>query len=411
MTLSEPIIVNRPNEWRLETPGGSESWDRSPYPGSTRKYFMVSADTHIGPPSNLFRERVEPEYRDRVPRMRRDPDGKLWTIEEGRRPTLIVEDNLEGEDLYRNRAGSSYNLEQNSNNMERRMADLDLDGIDAELVFPNGAALMAFWSLDPLLMEAQFRVYNDWAAELSRPYRDRMNIAACIATADVARAVTEVQRVAKLGYRVITLPNQPLKDNDRFNYNLPEFDPFWAAIEEADLTITFHISAGSDPRAAKGPGVGLINFAYHAIAPSFGPVVHLCVSGVLDRFPKLRFAIIEAGVGWVPWLLDLMDEGYRKHHMWVAPALKHGLPSDYFRHHGGATFGEDRAGLALAEAFDLQNNFCWANDYPHHEGTFPHSAQAIERHMGGISEDLRAKLLGLNAARLFRFDIPARYLD
>ena len=76
-------------------------------------------------------------------------------------------------------------------------------------------------------------------------------------------------------------------------------------------------------------------------------MANLCASGVLERFPKLRFATIEAGIGWVPWLLDAMDEAYRKHHMWARPKLQ-GLPSEYFRAHGGATFQEDPAGLALA---------------------------------------------------------------
>ena len=92
--------------------------------------------------------------------------------------------------------------------------------------------------------------------------------------------------------------------------------------------------------------------------------------------------------------------------MWVSPKLKHGLPSDYFRECGGATFSEDRAGISLIEKFGLQDNFCWANDYPHHEGTFPHSAEAIERELHELNEETRAKVLGLNAARLFRFDVP-----
>jgi predicted TIM-barrel fold metal-dependent hydrolase len=150
----------------------------------------------------------------------------------------------------------------------------------------------------------------------------------------------------------------------------------------------------------------VINFTVHALSTTAEPIANLCTSGALDRFPQLRFATIEAGVGWIPWFLDTLDEGYLKHHMWAFPKLKHGLPSEYFRARGGATFGEDRTGLALMEECGLSDNFCWANDYPHHEGTFPHSGQAIERQMGGLAEETRAKLLGLNAARIFRFELP-----
>jgi predicted TIM-barrel fold metal-dependent hydrolase len=127
---------------------------------------------------------------------------------------------------------------------------------------------------------------------------------------------------------------------------------------------------------------------------------------VLERFKRLRFATVEAGIGWVPWLLAAMDEAYRKHHMWVRPKLQ-GLPSDYYRAHGFATFQEDPAGLALAERRGLTDNFMWANDYPHHEGTWPHSAEAIERTMAELSDVTRAKILGLNAARFFKLDVPA----
>jgi predicted TIM-barrel fold metal-dependent hydrolase len=134
-------------------------------------------------------------------------------------------------------------------------------------------------------------------------------------------------------------------------------------------------------------------------------VANLCASGVLERFPRLRFASIEAGIGWVAWALGAMDEAYRKHHMWVRPRLPL-LPSEYFRRQGYASFQEDPAGLALVAEFDLEDNFLWANDYPHHEGTWPHSAEAIERTMARLGDAQRAKILGLNAARLFGFELP-----
>ena len=103
-----------------------------------------------------------------------------------------------------------------------------------------------------------------------------------------------------------------------------------------------------------------------------------------------------------------MDEAFYKHRMWVSPDLKE-PPSYYYRRQGFASFGEDRSGLDTGVAHDLLDNFLWANDYPHHEGTWPHSAAAIERTMGGLTDEQRAKVLGLNAARLWNIEIPARY--
>jgi hypothetical protein len=110
--------------------------------------------------------------------------------------------------------------------------------------------------------------------------------------------------------------------------------------------------------------------------------------------------IVFPTVGFVPWLLEAMDHAYRAHHLWVRPVLPE-LPSTYFRRHCFATFQEDHVGLALAEQLDIVENLMWANDYPHHEGTWPHSAEAIERTMGQLSDSSREKILGRNASRVF----------
>jgi predicted TIM-barrel fold metal-dependent hydrolase len=262
---------------------------------------------------------------------------------------------------------------------------------------------------DPLFSQAMCRVYNEWAWEVFGPYYDRLSPLACIAAGDIEGSVAEVYRVAKVGFRGLSLPCKPTwgsGTSEDANYNLPMFDPLWAAVEETGLPMTFHVSTGKDPRGAKGNGGAVINYAIHSLAPTAEPVVNLCSSGVLDRFPGLRFATVEAGIGWVPWLLQAMDEAYEKHHMWAFPKLKM-MPSEYYRLHCRSTFGEDKPGLDLAEPYGLQNNFMWGNDYPHHEGTWPHSAEAIERTMGGISDDTRAAILGLNAAEMFGFEVPA----
>jgi predicted TIM-barrel fold metal-dependent hydrolase len=184
------------------------------------------------------------------------------------------------------------------------------------------------------------------------------------------------------------------------------FDPLWALIQDTDLPITFHVSTGRDPRAARKDGGAVINYVSHSLVPTIEPIANLCGSGVLERFPGLRFGAVESGIGWVAWALGAMDEAYRKHHMWALPRLKM-LPSEYFRAYGFASFQEDPVGLDLALKYNLTDNFLWANDYPHHEGSWPHSAEAIERQMGHLPEDARAKILGGNAARIFKFDAEA----
>ena len=402
MSANPNIEVNEPNQWRLQTPG-EVGFDRTARPTETKgkKYFMVSTDTHANEPASLWAERIEAKYRDRLPRVITDDDGVQWRVSEGHRPDRLRLSQLEGEDKARAEAGVGA---------ENRLVDHALDGIDAEVIFPNKG--LAMWATpDPEFAMAQCRVWNDWAWEQFGPYVDRMSPVAALATGDLEGSMAEIERTAKLGFKVLTLPCKPMwggHDIDHVNYNLPHFDPMWALIEETGMPMTFHVSTGRDPRASRGNGGAVINYVTHSLAPTIEPVANLCASGVLERFPKLRFATVEAGIGWVPWLLEAMDEAYKKHHFWVRPKLQ-GLPSDYFRAHGGATFQEDGPGLALAEQFNLTDNFMWANDYPHHEGTWPHSAQAVERTMGDLSEAQRAKILGLNAAKFFGFDVPDEF--
>ena len=388
------IVVNEPNRWRLETPGNS-GWPRSARPGAANKYLMISADCHANEPATLWAERIDKQYRERVPRVVTDDKGVQWRVSEGHRPDRLRLSDLEGEDQTRAKAGADP---------QDRLRDHALDGIDGEAIFPNKG--LSMWATpDPVFAQAQCRVWNEWAWETFGPYVDRLSPAAALATGDLEGSIKEVQRVAKQGFRFLTLPCKPIwggHDVEHPNYNLPTFDPLWAAIQDADLGVTFHVSTGRDPRAARGNGGAVINYVSHSLAPTIEPVANLCASGVLERFPRLRFATIEAGIGWIPWMLGAMDEAYLKHHFWVRPKLEK-LPSEYFRQHGFASFQEDRPGLDLAERHDIVDNIMWGNDYPHHEGTWPHSAQAIERTMGGLSDGARAKVLGLNAARFFGF--------
>ena len=393
------VAINAPNLWRLETPGHS-GWTRTARLGDPKKYFMVSTDSHANEPPDLWETRIDARYRDRVPRIITDDQGVQWRYCEGYRPDRVRVMSFEGEDWVRSKAGAE---------VEQRLIDNGSDGIDVELIFPNKG--LAMWATpDPVFASAQCAVYNDWAWEQYGRFPDRIVPAAAIATGDLPSAMAEIERAAKTGFRVLTLPCKPIwgaHDVDHVNYNLPHFDPMWRLIEEANLPITFHVSTGRDPRAARGNGGAVINYVTHSLAPTIEPVANLCASGVLERFRGLRFASIEAGIGWVPWLLDAMDEAYRKHHMWVRPKLQ-GLPSDYYRAHGFAAFQEDPSGLELMRRHNLADNFMWANDYPHHEGTWPHSAEAIERTMGSLDDRDRAKVLGLNAARFLGIEVPAR---
>jgi predicted TIM-barrel fold metal-dependent hydrolase len=393
-------LVDEKNRWRLETPG-HPGWPRTVRPDDLGRYLMISADCHCNEPGNLWWERIDRKFRPRLPHVEVDANGEKWMVVEGYQKSRIRARNIAdaprgGEDRLRGDAGRDP-LD--------RIRDQARDGVDAEILFPNKG--LSMWAThDVEFGAAQCRVWNDWAWETFGPYNDFMSPIAAIMTADPAVAMAEIERVAKLGFRAVNLPCKPIwgaHDARHPNYNEPLFDPMWALIQDCDIPITFHIATGMDPRAARHDGGAVINYVTHACPSAIEPMSNLCASGVLERFPRLRFALIECGIGWVPWALDAMDEAYRKHHLWAYPKLRQ-LPSEYFRQHGAASFQEDLAGLRLAADSRLIDNFMWANDYPHAEGSWPHSAEAVERQMQHLNDYQRARILGLNIAKMFKFD-------
>ncbi len=428
ITIPEPDVNN---VWRLETPG-NEGWVRSARPDADDKFFMCSADGHVQEPNTFLYDRIDPAYHHRLPTIAvtkamdvhgkgaKSDDGKgegggatgkasdgaeeqFFQKAEGFRPAkLNWTKPFEGHEKLRNQSGRTP---------EARLADLALDGCDAEILFPNKG--LSIWATpDADFSHAMCRAYNEWAWEEFADCNDRLAPMACIAPAALDKAIAEIQRCAALGFKGLSLPAKPVfgpPDVDDLNYNLREMEPLWDCIDEVELPVTFHVSTGRDPRTSRSQGGAVINYAVHSLAPTMEPLVNICASGVAERHPKLQFGSIEAGIGWVPWMLTAMDEAYLKHHMWVRPKLEM-LPSEYFKRQGFASFQEDPAGLDLAREHGLVDNFLWANDFPHHEGSWPYSAQAIERTMSHLDDGERAKILGLNSARIFRFDIPERYL-
>jgi predicted TIM-barrel fold metal-dependent hydrolase len=411
------------NAWRADSPG-CEGWARSARPDDAARLFMVSADCHAVEPAKFLAERIEPEFLDRIPRMETREDGSQWTVTEGNRPALIKpgqqspspqarpgversEDTrhwtsrMEPEDVRRNNTGKT---------MEARLTDQAEDGVDVELVFPN-KGLLNWATPDPVLADAMCRAWNRWAYDFHGGgggwYGGRSLPLACVATGDIDLAMAEVRWAAEHRFVGLCFGNSPVygpKTWGNLEYNAPSFEPLWALVEETGLPITFHVSTGRDPRAVGGNGGAIINYVCHSMETTIEPLVQLITSGVFERHPGLRAGIIESGIGFFPWLAETMDYAYRVHHFWVRPVIPE-LPSVYLRNHCFASFQEDHHGMAAAEETGLVDCYMWANDYPHHEGSWPSSWASVERQMAGLSDNSRAKILGLNAARIFNLPV------
>ncbi len=399
----------RHNEWRLETPG-NDSWARSARPGSPNKHLMVSCDAHINEPA-AFTDNLAPHVKAMLPRVEVDADGVKWDVVPGMRRIRA---------LYQGEGDAEDNMRvQSARSPDQIIDNMDRDGVDIQVTYPNKGMFM-FGLGDSDAMYAMASAYNDWLADYFSAKKDRVLPMAIILTRDIDRAIAELERIAKLDFfRGLMLPAKPIygpHSAEHLAYNNLELDPLWARIQELNIPITVHVGTGSDSRAFRGPGAAITCRAAVAHPSTLEFVSHMC-TGVIERFPQLRFATIEAGISYLPYLLEVMDETHRKHHMWIRHKLKR-LPSEYFYENGFASFEEDHAGLlAIDPRLDdspyrrLENNYLWANDAPHHEGSWPHSALAIERQMKNLTDEQRAKILGGNAVRCFNIeDLVAKFL-
>lgn len=377
-----------------------------------KDFFVVSADSHVNEPHDLWIKNVNEPFKARVPRLEVDAQGHKWFVMEGRRPSKIREaprdEGVDVEEFTDEDFDERPRLDRTKGAMfqkvgnidDRRYRDMDYDGIDAEVVFPNKG--LANWSSpDPEHNKEMCRVYNDWVIEAFKG-RSRSFPAACVAPADIEGTVAEIERCAKLGFHSVMMP--PLVG--KRGYNSTEYDPVWAALSDVQMPVLFHAGTGKDPRTAGGNGGAVINYVVHAMNTVLEPVVQICSSGVFDRFPKLNFATIEAGAGWVPYALWAMDHGYEKHAFWVTPKMKY-KPSEYFKMHGHASFQDDPIGIETRHWMGI-DAVMWGNDYPHLEGTWPHSKDVIDT-FSGVTREEKAKIIGLNAARLFRVDVPEQF--
>jgi predicted TIM-barrel fold metal-dependent hydrolase len=411
------------NAWRLETPG-TDGWQRSARPGAPNRYFMVDTDSHANEPVDVFQRGGIPEHhRARLPRMEFDDQGNQWLVTEGNRKQMVKpapnpdkpltidglqsdgqpwSERMEAEDMQRMAAGSTSTPDLPG--LHRRAEDARIDGIDAQVVFPN-RGFLAFATRNSEFSHAMCQAWNRWAAEVYGGDNPTFAAAPMIAPMMPEESIAEIEWIAAHGFRTVCLPCAPMfgpSAPGEPGYNHPRFNPLWEAIERAGLPITIHVATGRDPRAASGPGGAMINLAIGSLSQVIEPLAQFLSCGIFDRHPGLRVVTVEGGIGWLPWLLQTLDEATRKHHMWVNPVQER-LPSEYYRDHCGSTFIEDEAGLALVEKWGLTRNVMWSSDYPHQEGSWPHSAQAIERQLGTFNEADRVAIIGGTAARVFGF--------
>jgi predicted TIM-barrel fold metal-dependent hydrolase len=374
------------------------------------EYRIVSADDHIDLqwlPQDLWQRRVPERWRERAPRVVDTPEGPYWVCGDDRW------------DAWGGRKGAAGAMGGRRTALERggvlepgvlrptttalRLADMDRDGVDATVMYgPIVPLLIA----DPELRRVCYRAYNDWLAEFCATAPERLVGAGLVPIDDPASAADEVRYLRKIGLRTGMLlaarVELPLWDE--------AWEPLWEAAAGSALPLGFHLGGGlrtvqfSGPKATRPGNMG-VRVACSTLQMD-EPLAAVIFSGALERHPGLKIVLAETGIGWLPYMLERLDDTYRKfldaEEYWRRQgglALTR-LPSAYFRRQVWATFQTDHAGLRLLDVLGA-DRVMWASDYPHADSTWPDSRQAIEEGFRHVPAGACRRILCDNARELY----------
>ncbi len=377
------------------------------------KLDLVSTDSHVVEPPDLWSSRLRTEWGDRAPHIESDEQGDWWHGDGVRLSSVIagVNTGMRFEHPEKLRGVATFpEVRQGGYVPSAKIADMDSEGVFGDLVYPT-AGLFQWNMRDGDLFTAATRCYNDWSAEFCSAYPDRLKGIAMINLDSVEDSVAELERIVGIGMGGAMVSVYPGADRA---YDKPLYDPFWAAAQ--DLRVPVHLHAGTNRRpavvnpSAHAEEIPPHDHAYVSALPYWVQlsVAHLIFGGVFERFPKLDVVVVEHELGWIPHFLRSMDYTYtqRPHRAaWHRFDDASAVPSDFFHRNVWVSFQEDPVGMQLRSLIGV-DHMMWGSDYPHTESTFPRTRQILDRIMEGVSDAERAALVRLNAARLYGFDLP-----
>jgi predicted TIM-barrel fold metal-dependent hydrolase len=355
--------------------------------------FVFSADGHIMEPGDVFSSALPVSLRPKAIVAQREDDYMVT-----RSGDQII---------HRFRIIQTYDYGGRSllgiRELAGRKLDMEKDGINAELVFPS-LGLWTFTLEDPELELATTEIYNNWCSKFFADDRDTFVPAGILPVRDFANTLGEIKRAAALGFTTLMLPSVTPEGIPA--YNSEKWDPIFHLAGELGVVFALHTGTGLESVVQeRGPGGAVINYTLQ-MNDSIKSTMYLVAGGVLDRNPKAKVAFIESGASWLGAVAERMDESYIAHDVYVRPKLSR-LPSQIVRDQIKSAFQHDRECI-IGRQVTGHEAIMWGADYPHQEGTFPHSREVIKGLFEGIdiSEDEKADIIGRTAARFFGLERP-----
>ena len=366
-------------------------------------YKVISSDSHIIEPEDLWEKRIDRRFEDRAPRLLHEADADQWVCDGLRFGALGVNQQagLRFENAEKLTVGGSMEtVPLGGLDPHEHVKDMDLDGVASGVLYPSqGLGLFRVPATD--VLSAAFRAYNDYSAEFCAPYPNRLKGIAMINLDDVADGVQELERSANLG-----LAGAMIAVNADIPYSHPTYERFWAAAQDLEMPLSLHIGTTRWRHGMDTSGVAGNN---NDDFPNQDYDVRQCIfsmifAGVFERYPKLKVGAIEFEISWAPYFMNRMNDFYEARAVGVQGITFQGdmLPSDFFRRNVFIGFQEEDLGIQLRHHIGVEN-LLWGSDYPHAESTFPKSREILERIFQGIPDEDKAKIAGENTAKLYRF--------
>jgi predicted TIM-barrel fold metal-dependent hydrolase len=357
------------------------------------KPFIFSADSHVREPNGLFLDALPASLKRHAVRVVKEED------------TMITR--TDDKVIFRLRLAKNPDFGGTTrlgiHNLEGRLVDMEKDGIDAEIAFPSlGLWLYAIEDAEAEL--AQCEIYNNWNNEYFGGRLDTFVRCGVLPVRDLNGAQVELKRIAKMGFTAAMLPSITPVGIPR--YNDLAWDPVFNLAGELGIVLVLHTGTGAETVIGeRGPGAAVINYSTQ-MSDGIDAIMYMVAGGLLDRNPKAKVAVIECGASWLAAIAERMDEVYVAHDIFVRPKLSM-MPSEIIRRQVTVSFQHDRACIMSRSVTGTQS-IMFASDYPHAEGTFPHTQDIVGKLFDGIdiTEDEKLDILGRNAARLFQFEHP-----
>ena len=373
----------------------------------TEDLILVSVDDHVVEPPDLFEGHLPKSLMDKAPRVMKKDDGtEVWLYEGNEVPNI-------GLNAVSGRPPEEYGIEPTSFADMRsgcyviadRVADMNANGVLGSMCFPSFPQFcgqLFSRSEDKDVGLAMLQAYNDWhIEEWCGTVPGRFIPLSLPPIWDPQLMADEIRRVAAKGCHAVTFSENPEKLGHP-SFHSDYWDPFFTACADEGTVICLHIGSSSQlvMTSIEAPIDVLITLQPMNIVQASADLLW---SPVLRKFPTIKFALSEGGIGWIPYFLERVDYVYQNHKAWTGQDFGDKLPSQVFKERIITCFIDDAVGIEMRHHVGV-DNITWECDYPHSDSTWPNSPEMLSKSLAGVPDDEINKITHENAMRFFRYD-------